>query len=36
MKNFIVITITGIIFVAAIVSCFLNPIAMVVLFALVT
>ena len=36
MKNFIVRTITGIIFVAAIVSCFLNPIAMVVLFALVT
>ena len=35
MKNFIVRTITGIIFVAAIVSCFLNPIAMVVLFALV-
>ena len=36
MKNFIVRTITGIIFVAAIVSCFLNPIARVVLFALVT
>lgn len=36
MKNFIVRTITGIIFVAAIVSCFLNPMAMVVLFALVT
>ena len=36
MKNFIVRTITGVFFVAAIVTCFLNPRAMVVLFALVT
>ena len=36
MKNFIVRTITGVIFVAAIVTCFLNPRAMVLLFALVT
>ena len=36
MKNFIVRTITGIFFVAAIVVGFLNPQAMVVLFALVT
>ena len=36
MKNFIVRTITGIIFVAAIVCSFLNPIAMALLFALVT
>ena len=36
MNNFIVRTITGIIFVAAIVTCFLNPLAMVLLFALVT
>lgn len=36
MKNFIIRTITGVIFVAAIVACFLNPQAMVFLFALVT
>ena len=36
MNNFIVRTITGIIFVAAIVCSFLNPIAMALLFALVT
>lgn len=36
MKNFIVRTITGVIFVAAIVISFLNPLAMVFLFALVT
>ena len=36
MKNFIVRTITGVIFVAAIVTCFLNPRAMILLFALVT
>ena len=36
MNNFIVRTITGIIFVAAIVTSFLNPMAMVLLFALVT
>ena len=36
MKNFIVRTITGVFFVAAIVTCFLNPRAMVMLFALVT
>ena len=36
MKNFIVRTITGVIFVAAIVSCFLRPEAMILLFALVT
>ena len=36
MNNFIVRTITGIIFVATIVLCFLNPLAMVLLFALVT
>jgi len=36
MKNFIIRTITGIFFVAAIVVCFLNPQAMVFLFALVT
>ena len=36
MKNFIVRTITGIIFVAAIVTCFLNPHAMVWLFGIVT
>ncbi len=36
MKNFVVRTITGILFVAAIVTCFLSPRAMVVLFALVT
>ena len=36
MKNFIVRTITGVFFVAAIVTCFLNPRAMVALFALVT
>jgi len=36
MKNFIVRTITAVFFVAAIVSCFLRPEAMVLLFALVT
>ena len=36
MKNFIVRTITGIIFVAAIVTCFLNPQAMALLFSIVT
>ncbi len=36
MKNFIVRTITSVFFVAAIVSCFLRPEAMVFLFALVT
>ena len=36
MKNFIIRTITGVLFVAAIVTCFLNPRAMVLLFALVT
>lgn len=36
MKNFIVRTITGVFFVAAVVVSFLNPIAMVFLFALVT
>ena len=36
MKNFIVRTITGVLFVAAIVTCFLNPRAMVLLFALIT
>lgn len=36
MKNFIVRTITGVLFVAAIVTCFLNPRAMALLFALVT
>lgn len=36
MKNFIVRTITGVLFVVAIVTCFLNPRAMVLLFALVT
>ena len=36
MNNFIIRTITGIIFVAAIVTSFLNPMAMVLLFALVT
>ena len=36
MKNLIVRTITGVFFVAAIVICFLKPIAMVFLFALVT
>ena len=36
MKNFIVRTITGVFFVAAIVVSFLNPMAMVFLFALVT
>jgi phosphatidate cytidylyltransferase len=36
MKNFIVRTITSVFFVAAIVTCFLNPRAMVLLFALVT
>lgn len=36
MKNFIVRAITGVIFVAAIVTCFLRPEAMILLFALVT
>ncbi len=36
MNNFIVRTITGVLFVAAVVTCFLNPRAMVFLFALVT
>lgn len=36
MKNFIVRAITGIFFVAAIVVCFLNPLAMTFLFAVVT
>ena len=36
MKNFIVRTITGLIFVAAFVTCFLNPRAMALFFALVT
>ena len=36
MKNFIVRTITGIIFVAAIVACFLRPDAMVLLFSIIT
>ena len=36
MKNFIIRTITGVLFVAAIVTCFLNLRAMVLLFALVT
>ena len=36
MKNFIVRTITAVFFVAAIVTCFLDPKAMVLLFALVT
>ena len=36
MKNFIIRTITGILFVAAIVTCFLRPEAMILLFALVT
>lgn len=36
MKNFIVRTITGVLFVAIVVTCFLNPRAMVFLFALVT
>ena len=36
MKNFFVRTITGVLFVAAVVTCFLRPEAMVLLFALVT
>ena len=36
MKNFIVRTITGIIFVAAIIASFLRPEAMVLLFSIVT
>ncbi len=36
MKNFIVRTITGVLFVAAVVTCFLNPRSMVFLFGLVT
>ena len=36
MKNFIVRAITGVLFVAAVVTCFLRPEAMILLFALVT
>ena len=36
MKNLIIRTITGVLFVAAIVTCFLDPRAMVLLFALIT
>ena len=36
MKNFIVRTITGVLFVAILVTCFLRPISMIFLFALVT
>jgi phosphatidate cytidylyltransferase len=36
MKNFIIRTITGVLFVAAIVTCFLRAEAMILLFALVT
>lgn len=36
MKNLIVRTITGVLFVAAIVTCFLRPEAMIILFALIT
>ena len=36
MKNFLIRTITGVLFVAAIVTCFLRPEAMIFLFALVT
>ena len=36
MRNFIIRTITGVLFVAAIVTCFLRPEAMILLFALVT
>ena len=36
MKNFIIRAITGILFVAVVVTCFLDPRAMVLLFALVT
>ena len=36
MKNFIIRTITGVLFVAAVVTCFLNPRAMALFFALVT
>ena len=36
MKNFIIRTITGVLFVAAVVTCFLNPRAMVLFFGLVT
>ena len=36
MKNFIVRAITGVLFVAAIVVCFINPTAMALLFALIT
>ena len=36
MKNLIVRSITGVIFVAAVVTCFLRPEAMILLFALVT
>ena len=35
-KNFIVRTITGVLFVAILVTCFLRPISMIFLFALVT
>ena len=36
MKNLIVRSITGVIFVAAVVTCFLRPEAMILLFALIT
>ena len=36
MKNFIIRTITAVFFVAAIVTCFLKPEAMILLFGLVT
>ena len=36
MKNFIARTITGILFVAAVVVSFLDPVAMIALFCLVT
>lgn len=36
MKNFIVRTITGVLFVAVLLTCFLKPMAMVLLFALIT
>ena len=36
MKNFIIRTITGVLFVAAIITCFLRAEAMILLFALVT
>ena len=36
MKNFITRTITGVLFVAVLVGCFLEPKAMIILFALIT